>query len=496
MRDGLTRRTLIGGAAAAAAASAVPANAATRRPKKRRRASTRSADVVVIGAGLSGLAAALEVERAGKSVIVLEARDRVGGRTLNVALEDGDVVEIGGEWTGPYQDRLAALAKELGIATYPTYNTGDNVYWRNGSLQRYASTGPLGAIPPDTGDVEAFAALQLLNRMALRVPRDAPWTAAEADSWDGQTFETWKLAHTLTDGARFLLDLGIEAVWAAEPRDISLLHILFYIHAAGNEDNPGTLDRLINVAGGAQERRFVGGSQRISLLMAERLGRRVILGAPVRRLVQAGSRVNAEADSVTVMARSAVVAVPLAVGAAIRYDPILPGARAQLLQRYPMGSCVKCMAVYDKPFWRDEGLTGQATSDTGPCRVTFDNTPNDGAPGVMMGFIEADEARYWTQQPADRRREAVIGSFVRYFGERAAKPRGYMEKSWAEEEFTRGCYSGYTPPGVLTSFGDSIRRPHGRLHWAGAETATLWNGFMDGAVRAGERAAKEALGDL
>jgi monoamine oxidase len=114
----------------------------------------------------------------------------------------------------------------------------------------------------------------------------------------------------------------------------------------------------------------------------------------------------------------------------------------------------------------------------------------------MMGFIEAQEARYWTQQPADKRREAVIGSFVRYFGERAAKPRGYMEKSWAEEEFTRGCYSGYAPPGVLTSYGESIRRPHGRLHWAGAETATFWNGFMDGAVTAGERAAKEALGDL
>jgi monoamine oxidase len=234
----------------------------------------------------------------------------------------------------------------------------------------------------------------------------------------------------------------------------------------------------------------------VAVGLAERLGRRVVLRAPVRRLVQSGGRVRAEAGHVKVSAKRAIVATPPAVAAAIRHEPLLPGPRAQLYQRFPMGSVVKCLAVYDTPFWREDGLTGQATSDTGPCRITFDNTPPDGAPGILLGFIEGDEARRWTREPAARRRAAVLESFGRYFGERALSPRRYMDKSWAEEEFTRGCYGGYTPPGVLLSYGEEIRRPFGRVHWAGTETATIWNGYMDGAIRAGERAAQEVLAEL
>ena len=485
-----TRRSFLGGAAAGAVATAAPAGAA-------RRARTRTADVVVVGAGFAGLAAATAVRAAGKSVVVLEARRRVGGRVLNHRLAQGDVVEIGGQWVGPTQDRLIALADDLGVETYKTYNDGDNLYYRDGSLARYASTGPLGPIPPDpTGAPEAFVAIQQLNAMAAEVPRDAPWTAARAEEYDGQTFETYKLANAQTEGGRFLLDLGIEAVWAAEPRDVSLLHVLFYINSAGNESTPGTFDRLINTAGGAQESRFVGGSQRIALRLARRLGKRVVTGAPVRALEQSRGRVRAVCDRVTVSARRAIVAVPPAVTPFIRFDPVLPGPRAQLLQRFPMGTVVKCMAVYPKPFWRDEGLTGQVTSDTGPCKITFDNTPPDGSPGVMLGFIEGEEARRWTARPLRERRAAVIESFVRYFGPQAADPIGYVDKSWAEEEWTRGCYGGYTPPGVLLSYGEEIRRPHGRIHWAGTETAEIWNGYMEGALRSGERAAAAALAGL
>jgi monoamine oxidase len=486
----LTRRGLLGTAAAAAVAGAPEAQARTRRTRH-----TRRADVVVVGAGLAGLAAAQAVVAAGKSAIVLEARDRVGGRTLNVPVAPGKVAEIGGQWVGPTQDRLLALAKELGVPTYKTYNDGNNVYYRNGQLTPYSSSGPFGPIPPDpTGAAEAEKAILQLDQMATTVPRDAPWTAASAAEWDGQTFETWKLANALTDGGRFLLDLGIEAVWAAEPRDVSLLHVLFYINSAGNETTPGTFERLINTAGGAQESRFVGGSQTVSIKLAERLGKRVVLRSPVRRLVQSGSRVTAYSDRMTVSARAAIVAVPPSVGAFIDYEPILPGPRAQLLQRFPQGSVVKCMAIYDQPFWRQDGLTGQATSDTGPCRITFDNTPPDGSPGIILGFIEGELGRYWTQQPADKRRAAVLQSFANYFGARALEPTGYVDKSWTEEQWTRGCYGGFTPPGVLLNYGEAIRRPFGRIHWAGTETATIWNGYMDGALRSGERAAKEILG--
>jgi monoamine oxidase len=487
-----TRRGFLGGATAAATASAVRTAPAAAKGHRRRRA-----DVVVVGAGLAGLAAASAVAAAGKSVLLIEARRRVGGRTLNHPLKDGGVVEIGGQWVGPTQDRLLAAAKDVGVPTYKTYNDGDNVYYSHGSLMRYASTGPLGPIPPDAlGAPEAFVAIQQLNSMATGVPREAPWTAARAAEYDGQTFETWKLANVHSPGGRNLLDLGIEAVWAAEPRDVSLLHVLFYIACAGNETTPGTFDRLINTGGGAQESRFVGGSQLVSKKLAARLGKRVILGAPVRRIEQHGNVVRAVCDKVTVTAKRCIVATPPAVIPSIYFEPKLPAPRAQLLQRFPMGSVLKCMAVYPEPFWRKDGLTGQATSDAGPVKITFDNTPPGGKPGIMLGFIEGTEARIWTQKPPAERRAAVLKNFVDYFGPQAANPTDYFDKSWAEEEWTRGCYVGYTPPGVLLDYGSEIRKPVGRVHWAGTETATIWNGYMDGALRSGDRAAKEVLDTL
>ena len=363
-----TRRQVIGGAAAVAVGA------------KAKKKATRRADVVVVGAGFAGLAAAQAVVAAGRSVIVLEARKRVGGRIHNQRIDGGDVVEIGGQWVGPTQDRLIALAEELGVETYKTYNDGDNVFYKDGALTRYASSGPLGPIPPDAlGAPEAFLAIQQLNAMAAEVPRDAPWTAARADEYDGQTFETWKRANAQTAGGRVLLDLGIEAVWAAEPRDVSLLHVLFYINSAGNETTPGTFDRLINTAGGAQESRFVGGSQ----LVAQRTGE---AARQARRPRRAGARARADRRPRARRQRQAdrhraprdrrrPARGDAARSASTR---VLPGPRAQLLQRFPMGSVVKCMAVYPEPFWREEGLTGQATSDTGPVKITFDNTPPDG----------------------------------------------------------------------------------------------------------------------
>jgi len=390
---------------------------------------------------------------------------------------------------------MAALAAELGIATFKTFNEGDNIYYRNGSGRRFSSSTPvLGPVPPDVpGAVEAGAALALLNDMAAGVPREAPWTAAAAREYDGQTFETWKLDHTVSDGGRFLLDVGTEAVFACEPRDVSLLFVLFYIAAAGNETTPGTFERLINTGGGAQESRFVGGSQQISSALARRLGTRVHTSAPVRRIVQSGSGVRAEADGLAVDAQQAIVAMAPALTAAIDFEPALPSQRAQLIQRYPMGSVFKCQAIYDKPFWRDDGLTGQVVGDAEPVRITFDNSPREGTPGVMLGFIEGEAARVWSEKPPGERRAAVLDNFASYFGERARTPIDYVEMSWQDEIWSRGCYEGFTAPGVLLNYGPAIRTPVGRVHWAGTETSPIWNGYMEGAVRSGERAAGEVL---
>src|SRR5215218_7023733 len=321
---------------------------------------TRDADLVVIGAGLAGLAAARVAAAAGASVVVVEARDRVGGRVLNEDIGGGNVVEVGAQWIGPTQDRLAALAGELGVETFPTYGEGQNVIEYGGRLRRYRGTIPR-INPLVLLDVER--AQRRLNKLARGVPLDAPWEAPDAAALDGQTAATWMRRNLATKAGRMLLELGIEAVWAAQPEDMSLLHVLFYIHSAGS------LEMLFDTDGGAQQDRFVGGSQRIAILMAQELGREnVLLEAPVRKIERAGHGVTVHADGATVRARRAVVAIAPTLAGRIAYDPPLPAFRDQLTQRMPLGTVAKCMAVYDEPFWRRDGLSGQGLATAAPVK--------------------------------------------------------------------------------------------------------------------------------
>lgn len=457
-------------------------------------------DVVIVGAGLAGLTAARRLTASGVRTLVVEARDRVGGRALNHPLaapaRPGTIVEVGGQWVGPTQDRVLALIAELGLETFKTWDIGDYLDYRNGQLVPYGHLFPadplnlgLNRIPPTdpAGAAEAAVAIQQLNDMAARVPLEAPWTATDAIAWDSQTFQSWVDANLFTPGGRDLLQLAIEAVFSAQPRDLSLLHVLFYIHSAGS------LDHLINTTGGAQESRIVGGSQRIALRMAEELGDRVLLNAPVTQIAHDARSVTVRGERFSVRAQRAIIAIPPTLAGRIRYSPALDGLRDQLTQRVPMGTVIKVQCVYPTPFWRDSGLNGQVTSDTGPVKITFDNSPPDAHVGVMMGFIEGEDGRRALRQSREERRQGVIDSFVRYFGEQAAEPLDYIEKNWAAEEWTRGCYAGYMPPGVWLDYGEALRAPIGRLHWAGTETAEVWNGYFDGAVRSGERAAEEVL---
>jgi monoamine oxidase len=484
--SGLSRRELMIGAGATAA-GALLGNAeagAARAPERPRR---RRVDVVIVGAGLAGLTAATELAHAGHSVVVLEARQRVGGRTLNHPVGHGEVVEVGGQWVGPGQDRIMARAQAVGVRTFKTYTKGEQILEYRGKQTHFT-----GLIPPlPEPDAKDFG--QLLGKIIKlqdEVPRGKPWTASHAATWDEQTAATYMLANTRTYGARFLLELAVRAVFAAEPRDISLLHMLFYFHSGQGVIN------LTSTASGAQDSRFHGGSQLVSIRMAGRLGRRVVLGEAVRQITQDPTGVSVHADGGIWSARRVIVAVSPMLAGRIQYDPPMPAIRDGLTQHVPQGSVIKYEAVYDTPFWRNRGLSGYINSDRPPVQLTYDNSPPSGRPGVLLGFVVGDAARKLGTHPAAARRRMVLDAFARLFGPRAGRPRELIEHNWSEEPWTRGCYAGYMPPGVWSDYGEALRTPVGRIHWAGTETSEIFMGYMDGAVRSGERAAAEVSAEL
>jgi monoamine oxidase len=487
---GFTRRRLIGGAAASAAAAGLPASG---RVASAEAAVTSSADVVVVGAGLAGLTAARRLVQAGRSVIVLEARDRVGGRVLNESLGGGDYAELGGTFQGPTQDRIKALSVEVGVGLFNTYNTGNNVFWANGRRLEYPNNTPLGTAPPDpvvAGDI-ALAVAQL-DEMALEVSVDDPWSAPNAEEWDRQTLDSWLRSNTSgSDEFMAVAAAATEAIFGCEPRDLSLLFTLFYIAASGNEQNPGTFERNFNTTGGAQMRRFVGGAARVPQRVAAQLGSRVVLSTPVRSIAQAGGTVTVFSDAVTATAQRAIVAIPPTLAARIDYDPPLPPLRDQLTQHMPQGSLMKVEAVYPTPFWRAKGLNGQAVSENGPVKITYDGSPFDGNPAILFGFVGGHDAREWQDRPVSELEDAALQNFANYFGPEALSPTRVVTFNWNTEVWNRGGPTAVLGPGTLIDFGRVLRTPVDRIHWAGTETSTYWQGYMDGAVRSGERAAAE-----
>jgi len=444
-------------------------------------------DVVVVGAGLAGLAAARRLAGRGRSVVVLEARDRVGGRTLTRPLPDGAHVDLGAQWMGPGQDRVEALVRELGLTPFDQHASGRKVLDLGGQITTYASDVPS---LPLLGLVDLDRTIRRLEGMAREVPLAAPWTAARGSEWDGETVETWKRRHVWTREARALVDVAVRSIFAAEPSDLSLLHFLFYVHSGGG------LMNLATIRGGAQQTRLVEGFGEVSRRVAGTLGDRVVLAQPVRSLAQDSEGVEARADGGRFRARFAIVSVPPALAGRIDYDPPLPAPRDQLTQRMPAGAAVKIVTTYERPFWREAGRSGEAVCDTGPLTLVFDDSPHDVRHGALVGFVLGATARSWQLRPPADRRKETLDALVRFFGAPAGEPVAYLEQDWPAEPWSRGCYVGLLPPGALTSLGSFLRTPCGRIHWAGTETAVRWNGYMDGAIESGERAADEVLDRL
>lgn len=439
------------------------------------------ADIAILGAGLSGLAAARKLQAAGKRVIVLEARDRVGGRSYSVSL-GGSPVDLGGQWIGPTQDRVIALARGLGLATFPQHHAGKRLLELDGKIKEYRGTIPK---VPILHSIEAGITLARLEIMARRVSAEEPWTS---EQWDGESLAAWIDGHVRTSSAKKLLGIGTEMIFGGEPKDISFLYFLFYLRAGGG------FTRLAEVRNGAQQDRFVDGAQALSQRLAAAAGDAVRLGFPVRRIEQDKEGVTLAGDRGSVRAGRAILAMAPAMLGRVAFLPDLPAERQELHRSMPMGSAMKCIVAYDRAFWRERGLTGEALSDAGPCRAFFDDCAADGSHPAVVGFVMADAAKAFGLRPADERRAAVTAQLVRLFGDAAAKPAEYLDHDWTKEEWSGGCYVGLMAPGVMTRVGRVLRAPVGRLHFAGTETATRWVGYFDGAIEAGERAAAEVLG--
>lgn len=443
------------------------------------------ADVCVVGAGFAGLTAALRLRQAGLEVAVLEASDRLGGRVFTEYLPEGTPIERGGAWLGPGQDRAYALVAELGGTTYPTWAKGEHLLVVDGVVGRYRGTTPsmIGAVQL----VNLGIGIARLDRMAKRVPLDAPWTASQASRWDATTLAAWLQRNVLPGTGRRLLSQVLADVFTSDPSEVSLLQALFLLHS--HQD----FTHLTSIEGGAQQDRVAGGLGALLARIEDRLGSPVHLRSPVHAIAQSCDGVDVTATSLAVRAKRVVVAVPAAVSARIAFDPPLPLDRAQLMRRMPLGAIYKLAVLYDAPWWRDAGFSGQSLDADSPLPLTLDACGATHPPGILNLFSSGRSARALSTATPDERRRLAISVLTKRFGPRAADTIGYVEQDWAATPWIEGGMVSRLGPGVLTEFGASLRKSVGRLHWAGTETATITFGGIDGAIRSGERAAAEIL---
>ncbi|AFZ72030.1 flavin monoamine oxidase family protein [Natronobacterium gregoryi] len=443
---------------------------------------TEQYDVGIVGAGLAGLTAARELTGAGLDVVVLEARDRVGGRTIGGSLSTGDTIDRGAEWIGAEHDRVLELVEEFDLELCEQYGSG---------LDRVAVTGDVfdhgdrfQALPSESA-TELREAADRIESLRDGVPRETPHEVPDADAWDATTLESWKRETMETEVARQTFDAFVRAEFTVEPSEISLLYFLTAVNAAGG------LEMASDSVSATQEYRLAGSTHQLSRGLAAELGDVVRLGEPVRRIDRRGDGVTLETDDGTYAVSNAVVAIPQPLVGNIDHEPPLPARRRGLGQRMPMGSVVKCIAAYEEPFWRSDGYSGSVLAADGVVSEVADGTLPNGDSGLLVAFIAGADALEWSDRPVSERRERVLAELERYVGPKAADPLEYVDEPWSTTRWSTGGYNAVMTPGTLTSCGAVLREPVDGVYWAGSETALEGRGFMEGAIRSGERVAVE-----
>ncbi len=441
----------------------------------------------MVGAGFAGLTAARTLRRSGKSVVVLEARDRVGGRVWTQQLADGTPVDRGGAWLAPGRDEAFTLAGELGVSTYRTWSEGFHLLIEEERIHRYR--GLIPKISPPTVISIALAQLRI-DLTAKRVPLEAPWSARRAGAWDAQTVASWlERSGIRTTIGQNLFEMALQGLFATDLAEVSLLDLLFLVRAHGSTTT------LFSVEGGSQENLIEGGAGTIARRMADDLGDGLVLDAPVRSITEQAGGIVVRSDGVAVQAADVVVAVPPALALKIFFEPDLSPERRRLYEQAVAGKETKTVVIYDEPFWRAEGLSGQSAGPGSPAEVTIDASPSHGGHGALASFTFGPVAQRLEALDPDERRSALLRELVGRFGPKAKSPLELVETAWWNEPWTLGCSMAHFPPGVLTRSGPLLREPFGRVHWAGTETATTSHGAIDGAIRSGLRAAAAILGD-
>ncbi|MDU0327126.1 NAD(P)/FAD-dependent oxidoreductase [Microbacterium sp. KSW2-21] len=475
-------------------------------------------DVVVIGAGAAGLTAANDLRTAGLSVVVLEARDRVGGR-LWTDVVDGAMLELGGQWVSPDQTALIDTVADLGLETYSRYREGDSVYvGPDGDAKRF--TGEMFPVAPETEKVIDDITARL-DGMVAEIDPDKPWEHPNAAEWDKISWDAWLREQTDDDEAVRNLAFATGSAMLTKPtHTFSLLQSLLMAASAGSYSNLVDADFIL-------DKRVAGGLQQVPELLAERLGDDVILNQPVRRIVWGAAsatpaspadaatgqrvadlraltaRVDAAksstdgvtviADGVTVRARFAVLALAPVLYSRISFEPPLPRVQHQMHQHISMGFVIKVHAVYETPFWRDKGLSGTAFSPYELVHEAYDNTNHGDERGTLVGFVSDQNADDVFRLSAEERRERILESLSHYYGTEAKNPVVYYESDWGTEEWTRGAYAASFDMGGLHRYGADLREPVGAIHLACSDMAGAGYQHVDGAIRQGHRAADEIL---